>query len=462
MRALLILATIVLTGCITGDDSSRVVQKTATAPPAAAEQPSPWLNPRAQLARKLRLTAPDSMDLRQALYCMEDANDAWSAIIRLRDFSVAGSSKPDPQHLVLLQLDKGTSSNQEIADNLALVELWVSPARTSWIATALDLADATALEDAPLRLIGYPAESSREMVAPEERLLPLGFVNEQTLAMRAVRAVQVDNGLLAPSLDWQSTAQLYNLGSQQLTADAAGLFVPSIAGDKLAGYGIDYTPVLPADARVTYYVSGAGGAAASQLADFSYHVSYTPFPWRPPLIWLDNDLLATVQFLADSAGISPKPNHQGLFRLVTIDADGGELTLVEDRLPAGMPIAADDGVLFYTRQQYEQDGPRWELWAASRDGLRKQRIWQPDAETFYLSIEDAWDGRLLVHRQYFDLSGQQPALFSELQEFSREPLAGGKAKLELAPAAPLPAIQPSSADEPSATEGGVPPLTIPE
>jgi len=462
MRALLILASLLLTGCVTGGAGDQTARQAATPPPATtAGQLSPWLSPRAQLARQLRLTAPDSMDLRQALYFRAEADSSPAVLVRLRDYSVTGSSKPDPQHLVLLNLDAGSSADQEVADDLAIAELLVSPGRTAWVAAAFNLADSTAPLDAPVSLLGYPAETARDEFAPDLRLLPLGFIDERTLVARAVQAVQVDNGLPAPALDWQAPAQRYDISSRQLTEDAAGLFVPSPAGDLLAGYAINYTPALPADSLVSYFI-GDGESSPRQLARFSYHVSYTPFPWRPPLIWLDRDLLATIEFLPDSAGVSPRPNHQGLFRLVTIAADSGTVTLVEDRLPAGMPVAVAGGVLFYTRQQYEQEELRWELWAASRDGLLKQRIWQPDAETVYLSVEDAWHDRLLVHRQYFDLSGEQPALLSELQEFSLEPLAGGKVKLDLAPAA-LPAPeQPSSDEQQSATGSGVLPLSIPD
>lgn len=468
MRALLFLGAFLLLGC-TLDGEGKQAARNDAAPSTvdAAGQASPWLNPRAQIVSQQRVAAPAQMDIRQALYFKAPDSDSLGALLRLRDYSAESSGAPDPQHLLLLLLDEGTSTDCGLESELAIYGLQLNPQRTVWLACALDLAAAEAAVDAPARLICSAEESSRDEFLADQRLLPLGFAGERAVTCRAVRSFQVDNGLLAPALDWRSPALRYNLATQQADTDEAGLFLPAADLRQLAGYQIEYTPVLPADARISYFVAKADSPAARRLAQFSYHVSYSAFQWRPPLLWVSPDLLATVQFLPDTAGVSAQPNHLGLFRLVVLNTLDQQVTLLEDHLPAGMPVAADGGVLFFTIQQYEQGEARWALWASSADGLLKQRLWQPDRDTVYLAVEDAAAGRLLVNRQYFEPGGQRPRLTSELREFSLEPLAGGEVKLDIASPGPLPPVK-SSPGEPEAdqprpdVDSELPPLTIPE
>lgn len=406
------------------------------------------------------------MDIRQALYLKDQSDDSIEVLLRLRDYSSKGGGRPDPQHLLLLDLDAGTSSERELGEDLALVELHVSPARTLWVAGALNLGDGASPTTAPLQLVCSRTDFSREDLMPGQRLLPLGFLDEQTVEVRPVRSVQLDNGLVAPAIDWKLPAQRYDLSTRQLEEDPDGLLVPDAGGRQLAGYQVDYTPVLPADAKVIYYAAGADSKTARRLAQFSYHVSYSAFEWLPPLIWLSDTALATVQFLPDTSGVSLKPNHVGLFRLVTLGTRDGHVTLIEDHLPADLPIAADNGVLFYTLQECEGDDVRWGLWAASGDGLVKQRLWEPDAETVYLSVEDAAGGRLLVNRQYFTGDGQRPQLVSELREFSLEPLTGGTVEIQLATPGPLPPVHsatenPDSGQTPTTGGSGISGLPVP-
>jgi len=435
-----------------------------TAPPPVdltrQEPASPWLNPSAQVISATRATCPDGYDIRQALYHGQAGSAQPEIILRLRDYNSRQHGKADEQLLISVP-HSGSAQRIELPAAAAVLGLLASPSRQAWLALLLDQAEETDYTQAPLSLY-HAAGNASYPCGSDARLWPLGLTDDDTVIARPLKALQLDNGLLAESVDWSSDAQRLVLSSVSWKEDLNGLFSAGDATTRTAGYTISYEPVLPADASVSYFVSGLSPQLpAIELLTCAYHVSYTVFAWTPPLAWVEQDVLATVQFLPDSQGTSQRPNHNGLFRLVTLNTKRRQLTLVEDHLPAGLPFVTGGGVLFYTLQRPHGDEVRWELWAASSDGLQKQCLWNPDDNTLYLSVEDQLGGRrVLVNRQVLDLSGGQPALTNELREFSLDPLPTGQTPLGIEPLRP---VQPAASDDPlSPFAGGPPPIAIPD
>jgi hypothetical protein len=116
------------------------------------------------------------------------------------------------------------------------------------------------------------------------------------------------------------------------------------------------------------------------------------------------------------------------WRLISVSTLKGEMTLIADALPPGVPAVAMDEVVFYCRPA--GGDTTWELWASSADGLRKRLIYAA-RNTETLSIMDASSGRLLLNRRY--LAEGSGALRSGLIELALTPLVAwriGSSKLE--------------------------------
>ncbi|MBN2083194.1 hypothetical protein JW859_13430 [bacterium] len=462
MRLPAIVALILLGLIATGCPQEQPERNTAPPPVdlTSREPASPWLNPAAQVISARRATCPDGYDIRQALYHNEPGSAQPEIILRLRDYNSRLNGQPDAQMLISVP-HSGSAQRIELPDSTAALAIYASPSHQAWLALLLNQAEETDYTQAPLSL--YHATGNASYPCSEEtRLWPLGLTDDDTVIARPLKALQLDNGLLAESIDWAGGAQRLTLSAVRWEADLNGLFAAGDVTTRTAGYTISYEPVLPADAALTYFVSAPSPKLPSlTLLTSAYHVSYTVFAWAPPLAWVEKDRLATVQFLPDCLGPVQRPNHNGLFRLVTLDTKSRTLTLVEDHLPAGLPFAAGGGVLFYTLQRPSGDRVRWELWAASSDGLAKLRLWNPDDNTLYLSVEDQLNGRrVLVNRQVLDTSGSQPLLTNELREFSLDPLPTAQTPLGIEPLRP---VQPAAADDPlSPFAGGPPPIAIPD
>ncbi|GEM_PF-1820790 len=461
------LLAVALAGCVLPDQADKSIP-TDSQPERITVPESPWLNPAARVDDALRLRTPCGLDLRQASYVLPEGEDQPpAALLLLRDYSDRRGDRPDAQTAALLTLDAGTSDLIETGADVLPFAATVSPSKLAWAVASADFSDAPTADQASIVLGGGGVLVFPPDAEADERLLPLGFIDDHSLICRRVTAMQLDNGLLAASLDWQGPARRYRAAGGLWIDDDSGLFAANAPRSRLAGYTIDYEPVLPAQATISYRTAlSARPGSEQELAVLPYHVSYTAFEWRPPLAWVSENQLATVQFLPAPAGEEPRGNYQGLFRLVVTDVRDAVPVLVEDHLPAGLPFVAADGVLFYTRQHPAGDGMQWELWAASVDGLNKQRLWASDGETIYLSVEDQYGGRrLLVHRQMVDLSGADPELHSELREFSLGPLKGGMVKLDLRPRRAMHEEPPAPAGDDlfSLPAGdGPPPISIPD
>jgi hypothetical protein len=291
---------------------------------------------------------------------------------------------------------------------------------------------------------------------------------------RRVTGIQLEGGLPAFSLDWTDSGVLCSTHDGKTAPALVPYF--AVNGKARAGYTVHADPALPASATIEYEAQLlSSGRGAAQHWTLPYHVSYAPFAWMPPLVWAGSDSMLTVAFRPDTQGPSAQAHYQGLFRLVALNMESGGQTLIEDRLPPYLPIAATDGVVFYTTKYSDGGKTQWELWAASLDGLAKQRLLTVD-DALYLSVEDASGGRrLLVHRQYLKMAGRGAELHSEISELSldllegqdvAEPQAPGiKGSDETGPAEGVPSAPSEGASPslpPAAGDGdGPPPIAMP-
>jgi hypothetical protein len=266
-------------------------------------------------------------------------------------------------------------------------------------------------------------------------LWPQGFVASGKLACRTLSAMQTYNGLPAPQIAWNSAGTLYDLKSKRSESVINSLFASAPGGAGAGGYLIKSDPALPAQAQITYFAGSAPGQPprAKHEVSLPYFVTYEQYQWEPALAWGDATHLIFTAFRPDALGPGAKPNFQGLFRIVALDTADGELSLIEDRVTATASVTAGDGVVFYSLSSGPRGGGMWELWAASLDGLHKQRLYQA-AETLGLEPLDCLDGRrLLVHRQHFVDRGRLPELRSELLEFNLDASAGSVPTVDLSP-----------------------------
>lgn len=425
-RWVMVLVPVMLAGCVMPQGEQRQGAKaggggaegSAPGPPAHA---SAWLNPEAAIESAVLLITPAGTDLRQAAYLRQSA-ESRGLLVMLRDYTTRTPGKPDPQQITRVQLDDGAFEAIQLEDGAQPLGFRVSPSRTRWLCNYLAGLDQAGVGEAALHTAVAEQDEAPEVFGARDDLFALGFVDDDTFLGRKVKAAQLEGGLVALSLDWGAEAEQGILAGGLYESTAAGSFVPGPSRGLRAGYEIAYDPALPKEARITYAVERRAGAGQQQRWSFDYHVSYSPFEWLPPLVWLDEDSLATIMFRPDAAGRSAKANYRGAFNVVALDVGSGETRLIANQALPDLPLAAADGVLFHTLVVGGPDAARWELWARSADGLDMQRLWASD-DAVYLSVEDVLEGRrLAVHRQYFEIVGGQPELRSELREFSLDPM----------------------------------------
>ena len=448
---------------------------------ASLDQHSPWLDPEAQIQRRIRLITTRSFDLRQALYLRSSAASGVRIMLRLRDYSVRAEGQCDPQAVSIL--DPATGRADPVLNDAQLlpVNCLSSYDELHFSITALRHEEQAKPADAPLQLILQADGAAPQSIALNEKAWPLGYADSKYLFCRKVTAMQLEGGLPAPALDWSNPGLVCGLRDGKLSAAVNPGFASTAEGS--AGYVIQADPSLPANAQINYSASALSqGQRHEQQWSMPYHVSYSAFAWMPPLEWAAPETLVTVAFRPDALGESAREHYLGLFRMVALNVGSGTTTLIEDRLPPYLPIAAGGNVVFYTTKQVDKEGAeRWELWASSLDGLDKQLLYTTD-DALYLSVEDQTQGRrLLVHRQYMSWLGGAAELHSELLEFSLDPLEGQDASLSLpegvsvatpsgdvAPAPPGPnaGLEPDSdsggSPPPPSSGDGPPPIAIPQ
>ncbi len=291
-----------------------------------------------------------------------------------------------------------------------------APSRASLSLSAVKRGAGVKLDDAALAVLVYGKDNAFRVLDKQPDMAPLGYVSEQLLLCRSVTQRERAGGLVILGLDWAGGAQVCDLAHGTLHPTNGISFANSADGSRIAGYRLRYDPALPAQAQIEYVCTGKRGQAARW--SLPYHVSYETELWQPPLEFIDNTTLATVAFRPDTAGRGEKANYNGLFRLVALDAQTGAERIIEDRVMPYATLVAGAGLVFYVLRLRTEAGATWEVWAASADGLAKQRVWSTD-DAEYVTLEDMLDGRrLLVHRQYVLSAEAGPELRSELMELS--------------------------------------------
>lgn len=412
MRALLIFAlmSLALAGC-----NAAPRRAPATSIPA---QPEPsaqaWLDPQAQVATAVRLITPNGVDLRQALYLRQ--NSGVGIVVLTRDYAKRQDGVSDPQALQLLPTGPGAVQSLDPGAQYLPLQLFPAPSRQSYTLAAIQRGEGLRLEEAPLLILQPGKGGVLTPLAKANGVFPLGYVAEHLLACRSVLHRERQGGLVLLGLDWAGAAQVCDLQHDTLRPAQSASFAVNADASRIGGYLLRYDPALPAQAQIEYLCSGKQQANARWT--LPYHVSYDTELWRPPLAFADTTHLVTVGFRPDATGRDAKANYRGLFRIVSLDAENGEQRIIEDRVLPYATLVAGGGLVFYVLKVSTDAGPRWEIWAATVDGLSKQRIWST-TEAEYVTVEDILDGRrLLVQRQFVVVTAAGPELHSELTEVS--------------------------------------------
>lgn len=379
---------------------------------------SAWLDPDAKLNTAIRLTSPAGIDVRQAAYWQPDLAEGKQAplavLLRTRDFTKkAEEGTPDPQRVAKLDLLTGETSKLDEGMAGLPIEMTVSPNHKYALVGQLEsLGDKKgySLEAVDLRAYGY-GEKAVEL-RPQPSVVPWQLQDDGNALCRIVRGIVVEKGLPAVGYDWSAGTQLCNVAARSFaTAEEPAVSGP---GRVRSGYSVSFDPALPDKGRITYWLGNGG--RNTQRWELAYFGESAPFDWRPPLRWLDNDTVATVTFLPRALG-----GEAGLFRITALESSG-EARLIEDRATPDISLVTADGLLLYAMRG---GAALWSVWAASADGMRKQRVWAADS-TVFLEVLDVVNGRrVLIHRQYF---GGDNQLHSDVVELSLDPLQATKGK----------------------------------
>lgn len=383
--------------------------------PDAPPESSAWLDPQARISSAVRLTGPPNIDVREGAYwrpTVVGRQSELATLIRTRDFSTRDIAV-DPQRVAVLNLADGRTERIDPQYAGTPFELAVSADHAYAAVTYYepDTAGHPRVDSVAIRCYGYGVEPVE--VLPQPVVLPVRVATNGDVYCRLTAGIGLTSGLPAPVYDWNAPLQVCDVPRKLFRSSATTAIWPAPRGTAGAGYVVDHDPALPARARSVYTMSR--GSAGDLEWRLPYYVSPTAFAWQPPLVWLGADVLATVAYRAAASGPEGQ-SGSALFRIVTLSADG--LRLVEDRVDSGVSLLSAPGVLFYTRQSSAAT-PTLEVWAASADGLEKQRIWH-SADSMFVELLDNHNGRrLLVHRQFFDT---ERALRSEVLELSLDPL----------------------------------------
>ena len=385
---------------------------------SAPAETSAWLDPDAKLNTAIRLTSPAGIDVRQAAYWQPASADGKQAplqvLLRTRDFTKkAEEGTPDPQRVAKLDLLTGETSKLDEGMAGLPIELTVAPDHKHALVAQLEpLGEKKgySLEAVDLRAYGY-GDKPLEL-RPQPSVVPWIVQNDGNALCRIVRGIVVQKGLPAVGYDWSAGTQVCNVAAQTFaTAEEPAVSGP---GRLRSGYVIGFDPALPDKGRITYWLGNGG--RSTQRWELAYFGQSAPFDWRPPLRWLDEDTVATVTFLPRALG-----GEAGLFRITAFEPNG-DAHLIEDRAAPDVSLVAADGLLLYAMRG---GSALWSVWAASPDGMRKQRVW-PAENTVFLEVLDVVNGRrVLIHRQYF---GGDDQLHSEIVELSLDPLQATKGK----------------------------------
>ncbi|MDQ3022851.1 MAG: hypothetical protein M3R04_00485 [bacterium] len=365
----------------------------------------------------MRLTSPGGIDVRQAAYWQPkvgEKNGPLQVLLRTRDYNKREEGEPDPQRVAVLDLASGSTSKLDEAIEGLPIEFAISANHRYAVVALLEPSgegNSYSLEAIDLRAYGY-GEAPKELL-PQPSVVPWQVLDNGDVVCRIVRAVLLEKGLPAVGIEWSKEAQLCNINNKRFS-NAGTVPLPSQNAELRAGYSVAYDTALPDKARMTYALGDSVSGARSWEMD--YFGGSAPFDWRPTVRWISAGSAATVAFRRGAL-----EGEAGLFRIVALERSGSA-RLIEDRVTADTSLVATPGVLLYAMRS---GGATWSIWAASPDGLQKQRVMLVE-DTVFLELLDIVDGRrVLAHRQYF--GNEQPAqLHSEVFELSLDPLQATK------------------------------------
>ena len=380
---------------------------------------SPWLDPAVQLSMAVRLTTRSGIDLRKALFAPNGSAAKRLALLQLRDYSREPEGEPDPQLLYLIDLDTEGLLKVEGVPGFVF-GIYPAVAGDGWFAGSISSAEEEAWNAGDLTLASISPDASIETWGTQSRLWPLGVLSGQGIAALPIDKLVVEGGLPVATLNWQAQIQQLDPGSQMARL-LEGPWIQLGQEGLAAGLTLEFDPALPAQARLHYFAAPHAETNDSREWTSSYYSVNGSSNWMPPLAAVNDEIFAAIVFQPDCNGRGLN-GAGGIFRLLALNAVTGAADLVEDHLPADLSIAADQGVVFYTRRAWAGEGMRWETWASSPDGLRKHLLYST-ADALYLAVEDASGGRrLLLNRQYMSVQDGKPELHSELIEVSLDPL----------------------------------------
>ncbi len=464
---------IALAGCQGAERSKSAKVSDYTLPPS-----SPWLDPTVQLSSAVRLTTRTGIDLRRALLAPAGTANDHLALLQLRDYSKQPEGEPDPQLIFVLDLE--TEELHKVKDLPGHV-LGVFPAVSGegWLAYCLQAEAGQAWDTGKLTLASVTAEAGVQVWDTQERIWPLGVLHGQGLAAVPFSKVSLNAGMMVPTLSWQEPMLRLDPKAQVVKPQAGPWLLLEEEG-LAAGLVLDYDPALPAQAKLQYLATPGANVQQQKTWTFGYFASGGQTGWLPALAAVDAENLVAIVFQPDGTGKGTGGGAGGIFRLLVLNAATGTADVIEDHLPPDLPVVADQGVVFYTRQAWAGEVMRWEVWASSPDGLRKHLLYHTD-DALYLAVEDARGGRrLLLNRQYLEVTGGKPELHSELREVSLDPLTDIGSAAEVQPLTSPEAEKPGDAAAaspdspelfgepggqaaPPAQHGdGPPPITIPK
>ena len=479
--ALIVIACCTLAGCVISDGGATGTGGQSKAGQSFTGQngldTSPWLNPDAVVNRVERLTTPSGIDLREARYLHPPAGEGQIGgpeplvLTRLRDYSNRREGQADRQYVVKLDTASGATNLVELAETVMPVAIRVEATREKWVLNALETPAGGELARAKAVIRVYQLDGEPRDLPLEDPLCAMGFSTDGAIIARPIKRTTLEGGLVNVVLDWGVNQRRFNEMTQDWHETTVSSFIQSHSGRRACGYRINHEPSLPGASLVSYHLSDPlSGRTTEQLVHTSqFYVIPSGVPWEPVLGWADESTLFAVDFLPGATGRGKTPNSRGIFRIVSLHPATGSVWLIEDHLAAGLPVVGGGGVIFYTRQAIDGEAQVWELWAASIDGMRKQRLWSVDGDTVMLVVEDILAGRrLLVNRQYVSLEGGAPQLLSQLTEFSLDELSSTKpAAMDIEPLQPFSGSSRGSGDSLSrfAMEEGEgitpPPITVP-